>query len=259
MSELHIETRGRGDTHLVLLHGWALHGGVFAPLVEALKERCTLHLVDLPGHGRSRHSDIPLQADACARAIAAATPPAVWLGWSMGGLIALAAACTFPKQVRALVMLCSSPCLVRKPDWKYAVSAEIFDQFGVDLNQGLHATLARFLTLEALGSDQAAAETRKLRAQLFNHGEPSASALKQGLELLQQADLRTAVATLEQPSVWLAGARDRIVPWQAMQWAAAQCDGQFGRIDHAGHAPFIGHTDVIVDALEPLLENARHE
>ena len=114
---------------MVLLHGWALHAGVFAPLVEALEDRFTLHLVDLPGHGRSRSSDIPLQADACARAIAAATPPAVWLGWSMGGLIALNAAYKLPEQVQALVMLCSSPCLVRKPDWKYAVSAEIFDQF----------------------------------------------------------------------------------------------------------------------------------
>ncbi len=216
-----------------------------------------LHLVDLPGHGRSRSSDIPLQADACARAIAAATPPAVWLGWSMGGLIALNAAYKLPEQVQALVMLCSSPCLVRKPDWKYAVSAEIFDQFSVELDEGFHATLARFLTLESLGSDQAAVETRKLRAQLFKHGEPDASVLKQGLELLQQTDLRSAVSTLKQPSVWLAGARDRIVPWQAMQWAAAQCDGQFGRIDHAGHAPFIGYADTVAGVLEPLLENAK--
>lgn len=257
MAELHIETCGHGDVHMVLLHGWAMHGGVFAPLADALGERCTLHLVDLPGHGRSRDSELPLEADACADAIAAATPPAVWLGWSMGGLIALAAAEWYPDKVRSLAMLCSSPCLVRKTDWKYAVSAEIFDQFGADLDQGFHATLERFLALEALGSDQAMDESHKLRSQLFSHGEPDPGMLQQGLELLKQTDLRPALTRMKQPSAWLAGARDRIVPWQAMKWAAEQCDGKFTRVERAGHAPFIGHTDAIVSAVEPMLENAK--
>ena len=37
-----------------LIHGWAMHGGIFAPLVDALAAHWRLHLVDLPGHGRSR-------------------------------------------------------------------------------------------------------------------------------------------------------------------------------------------------------------
>src|SRR5690625_8021596 len=90
MSKLYIETHGRGDTHIVLIHGWAMHGGVFAPLTAALAERATVHVVDLPGHGHSRDSDLPLDAADCARAIAEATPPAIWLGWSLGGLVALA-------------------------------------------------------------------------------------------------------------------------------------------------------------------------
>jgi pimeloyl-[acyl-carrier protein] methyl ester esterase len=49
---LHVEVVGDGPP-LVLLHGWAMHGGVFAPLVDALRGRYALHLVDLPGHGRS--------------------------------------------------------------------------------------------------------------------------------------------------------------------------------------------------------------
>ena len=50
---MHIETLGHGPD-LVLIHGWALHGGVFAPLAERLASRFRLHLVDLPGHGYSR-------------------------------------------------------------------------------------------------------------------------------------------------------------------------------------------------------------
>ena len=47
---LHIEVVGNGPA-LVLIHGWALHGGVFAPLVDRLAAHYQLHLVDLPGHG----------------------------------------------------------------------------------------------------------------------------------------------------------------------------------------------------------------
>ncbi len=254
MSDLHIETHGHGDRHLVLLHGWAMHGGIFAPLIEALAGRCTMHVVDLPGHGHSCDSSLPLELDACVSAIAAATPPALWLGWSMGGLVALAAAQARTARVQGLAMLSSSPCLVRKPGWNRAVSAEIFDQFGADLDQGFEATLERFLALEALGSDHAMQETRKLRAQLFSHGKPDAAMLKQGLELLKHADLRPGLATLDMPSVWVAGARDRIVPWRAMQWAADACAGRFVSVAHAGHAPFIGHVDAVVKALQPVLD-----
>ena len=51
-ADLHIEVHGRGAP-LVLLHGWAMHGGVFAPLVARLADRFELHVADLPGHGRS--------------------------------------------------------------------------------------------------------------------------------------------------------------------------------------------------------------
>ncbi|HEY0722138.1 MAG TPA: alpha/beta fold hydrolase, partial [Gammaproteobacteria bacterium] len=52
MSGLHIEVRGTGPD-LVLLHGWGLHGGLFRSLADRLAPHFRLHLVDLPGHGRS--------------------------------------------------------------------------------------------------------------------------------------------------------------------------------------------------------------
>ena len=89
---LHVEVTGNGPD-IVLLHGWAMHGGVFAPLVSRLQERFRLHVVDLPGHGGSRESDIPLTLADSAQAIARVVPSgALWCGWSLGGLIALHAA-----------------------------------------------------------------------------------------------------------------------------------------------------------------------
>ena len=41
MNALHVDITGEGPP-LVLLHGWAMHGGIFAPLVQALRARRTL-------------------------------------------------------------------------------------------------------------------------------------------------------------------------------------------------------------------------
>lgn len=255
MSELYIETHGHGDAHIVLIHGWAMHGGVFAPLTEALAERATVHVVDLPGHGHSRNSHLPLAVSACAHAIAEATPPAIWLGWSLGGLVALAGALEHPQHVRALAMVCASPCFVRQPDWKYGMAPEVFASFGNELDTDYHGTLDRFLALEAMGSEHAREEMRRLRADLFTRGEPDKRVLREGLDVLDHADLRDRLPTLAQPGAWIAGARDRLIPWQAMQWSAQASGGTFTRIDHAGHAPFIGFVDAVVAALDPLLDH----
>ncbi len=256
MSELFIETRGHGPRHIVLLHGWAMHGGVFAPLTEALAERATVHVVDLPGHGRSRDSHVPLQAAACAQAIVDATPPATWLGWSLGGLVALTGALDHPDHVQSLAMVCASPCFVRKEGWDLGMSPEVFDTFGRELDEHYRATLDRFLALEAMGSERAREEMHRLHTNLFARGQPDPRVLKEGLAMLDDTDLRVRLPELRQPSAWIAGARDRLIPWRAMQESAEACGGRFTRIGHAGHAPFIGFVEPTVAAIEPVLETA---
>jgi pimeloyl-[acyl-carrier protein] methyl ester esterase len=242
---LHVEVAGSGPP-LVLLHGWAMHGGVFAPLVERLRERHTLHVVDLPGHGLSRDCGVPLALEPCIAAIAAQVPVAPWCGWSLGGLFALHAAARRPRQVPALAMLCASPRFVRGPDWPYGVSAEIFHNFAAGLRDDYRGTLELFVALEAFGSDHAKDETRALRGNLFARGEPTAAVLADGLELLESTDLRQALPALQVPSLWLAGRRDRLVDPRAMQAAAALAPGaQVQVVEQAGHAPFLTHADEV--------------
>jgi len=246
---MYIETVGQGPD-IVLIHGWALHGGVFAPLAARLSSRYRLHLVDLPGHGHSREDDTALALPHVVNAIAAATPPAVWLGWSLGGLFALHAAATQP-QVRALAMVAATPRFVRGPDWPDAVEAEVFAQFGHDLGADYRGTLDRFLALDTLGSEHARAELRTLKQALVERGEPAPRALQEGLELLRRTDLRRALATLAKPSLWLAGQRDRLVPAAGMHAAAALAPGSLAHtVAGGGHAPFLGHADEVAGQLE---------
>ncbi len=246
---------------LVLLHGWAMHGGVFAALLERLRGRHTLHVIDLPGHGLSGDHETPLEFDAVCDAVCAQTPPAPWLGWSLGGMFALHAAVRDPMQVPALIALCSSPCFVRGPDWRSGVSAEIFRDFAKGLSDDYRATLDRFVALEAFGSDHAKEEMRELRAELFARGEPAARVLVDGLHILETVDQRPLLSQLRVPSLWVAGRRDRLVDPRAMREAVAMIEqsnhasATFAQIEHAGHAPFLTHVDEVAARVSAFLSD----
>lgn len=256
MSKLHVEVAGDGPP-LVLLHGWAMHGGVFAPLVARLRTGFTLHVVDLPGHGGSRGSGVPLALDACAAAVADVVPDAPWLGWSLGGLVALHAAHAWPDRIPALLMACASPRFVRGKDWPYGVSAEIFRDFATGLRNDSRGTLDRFIALEAFGSDHAREEIRELRSEVLARGEPDAAVLADGLELLEHTDVRALLPGLQVPSLWLAGRRDRLVDPRAMQAAATLAPrAETCVVDHAGHAPFLTHADTVAGHVRAFLAGA---
>lgn len=251
---MHIETLGSGPD-LVLIHGWALHGGVFAPLAECLAPRFRLHLVDLPGHGFSRDPEQALDLAGVASEIAARTPPALWLGWSLGGLFALRAAAALPT-VRGLVMVAATPRFVRAPDWPHAVEPLVFTRFGEDLAGDYAGTLDRFIALDTLGSEHGRSELKTLRALLHARGEPDPAALHEGLRLLEESDLRRALPGLRVPSLWLAGRRDRLVDPRGMAAAAALAPAaRYVELQAAAHAPFLGHADAVAAEIVAFADN----
>jgi len=240
---LHIDITGHGPP-LVLLHGWAMHSGVFSALSERLRHAHTLYLVDLPGHGCNRDSTLPLALEPVTQTLLNTLPPAIWLGWSLGGLFALHAAAH--PNVHGLIMLAATPRFVRSEDWPHGMPADTFGPFASALETDYHATLDRFIALETFGSDHAREELRTLRHLLFARGEPAPRALSDGLSLLEHTDLRPRLAALSIPSLWLSGRRDRLVHPLAVEAAAALTPhAQTAVIDHAGHAPMLTHADTL--------------
>lgn len=248
-AKLHVEVVGDGPP-LVMLHGWAMHGGIFRPLSQRLQQRFRLHIVDLPGHGHSRQVKVADDRAEVIDALCAIVPPARWLGWSLGGLLALQAAIARPECVSGLIVICGSPCFVRRDAWPNAVEAEVFRQFARDLGSDYPGTIDRFMALEAHGSDQMRADLRELRAHVFERGDPDPAVLNQGLQWLEHGDCRAGLVDLGRPNLWIGGRRDRLVPWQGMQQAAVMAGGEFVRIEQGGHAPFLSHADQVADAIE---------
>lgn len=246
---LYIDNRGSGPD-LVMLHGWGLHGGLFGPVIGPLAERFRLHLVDLPGHGRSPMLKGEYTLRHVADVIAGEVPAgAVWLGWSLGGRIALAAA-SVGAAISKLILTGANPCFTQRPDWPHAMPEAELEQFAASLRDNYRSTLQRFLALQSRGSERAREELRSLRDSLFAHGEPDPLALAGGLELLRSADLRPALARITQATLVLHGERDTLAPLAAAEYTAAQLpNGRLELIEGAGHAPFISHPDAFIDAV----------
>jgi pimeloyl-[acyl-carrier protein] methyl ester esterase len=244
---MHIDVQGSGPD-LVLIHGWAMHGGIFSPLTDLLTTHFRVHAVDLPGHGDSR-GDTHFDLADCARRIAAATPRALWIGWSLGGLVALRAALDQPTNVRGLALIASSPRFVSAPDWPHGVAASVFAEFGAELQSRYRHAVERFLALETMGSTHAQTELRNLKKRVFERGDPDPGALADGLRALDDSDLRADLAHLAMPSLWIAGRRDRLVAPAAMVWSAQQARcGRYLEFN-SGHAPFISHAAEIAAAI----------
>lgn len=232
-----------------------MHGGLFAAFTERLEIAHTVYRVDLPGHGHSPAWERPFDWSLLLPALRDSLPPAPWLGWSLGGLAAMRAALAMPEQVPALLALCASPRFVRAADWPHAVEREVLVQFEAGLRADYRATIDRFLALEAHGSDHMREELRILRGRVFDRGEPDPAVLEHGLQRLEREDLRAELPRLAVPSLWIAGRRDRLVPWQGMQQAAALCPGGvFLRIEGGGHAPFLSHADEVAGAVLAFLD-----
>jgi pimeloyl-[acyl-carrier protein] methyl ester esterase len=256
---LFVESVGDGPA-VVLLHGWAMHSGLWAPLVERLADRYRLHLVDLPGHGRSP----PIASytlDAMAEAVASACRPLInddqqldVLGWSLGGAIATRWALREPDAVAKLILVCTSPCFVRRPDWPHAMEEQTLRRFGDELSTAYTATLQRFVALQVQGSDHARSVLVQLREHLFDRGQPSRDALLGTLQTLAASDTRSDAAAIAHPSLVIAGERDALVPSAAVAWlAAALPKGRYQPLPHAAHAPFLSHPEVFVAALDDFL------
>jgi pimeloyl-[acyl-carrier protein] methyl ester esterase len=250
---MHIQTSGHGPD-IALIHGWAMHGGIFHELTEHLAQSCRVHVIDLPGHGFSRDDAQGFDLHDSAERLSRLLPPSIWIGWSLGGLVAMRAAIEYPQAVRGLGLISTSPRFVVADGWKHAVALNVFEQFGADLAGDYRGTLERFLALEVHGDEHAMACLRELRARLYERGEPARTALEQGLHVLEHSDLRDQLSRITCPSMWIAGSRDRLVPAAAMEWSAQAMRGRFHRVARAGHAPFITHRDEVLGCIRALVQ-----
>ena len=253
-SNLYRETTGRGRD-LFLIHGWGLHAGVWDGLVPELARRWRVTRVDLPGHGQSRTQPMPGALTELAALVTRSAPEnAVWLGWSLGGLVALQAALGCPEAMHGLILVSTTPRFTTTDDWSCAMPPLQLGEFMAALQRDCRNAVQRFLALQVRGGERERATLRQLRASLFARGDPDPGSLAAGLEILHNSDLRNAIQRIELPTLVMTGNYDRLTPPESGAWLAAQVRG--ARVLHlpeAAHAPFLSHPREFIAGLGDFL------
>lgn len=258
--QLYCDTYGRGR-EIVLLHGWGFHGGIWDVLTQRLADRRRVLVPDLPGHGYSKWSDAidamdttnwrESVVDEISRRLAG---PAVWIGWSLGGLLALTAALRYPQAIERLILIGTTPKFTQDDSWSCAVSPRLLDRFETDLVKDPARGLRRFLALMFGSSASERAALRDTRRQTLERGTPCVAALRVAVDVLRYTDLRPELPSLRVPVLIVQGGQDRIVPTDAARYLARSLpDARLELIEPAGHAPFITHPDTVVRTLRAFL------
>ena len=254
---LHCERRDAigGATPLVCIHGWGMNLRAFDPLRDALGPDYGSWALDLPGHGRSDWHDTRADMESQLQDIQAMLPPrCVLVGWSLGGQVALELARRAPQQVRALVLIASTPRFTQEPDWQQGLDAQTVDAFETLLELDWRQTLRDFVTLQVRGGRNAEATQQRLEDALQAHGLPRVEALRAGLAMLTGLDQRAILTQVRQPALVLSGQNDRVTPPDAGRWMASTMpDARHVQIARAGHAPLLSHVDDVAAAMRDFL------
>jgi len=100
------------------------------------------------------------------------------------------------------------------------------------------------------GDAHGATALKDLRTRVFEHGAPAPEALRSGLSVLADTDLRPDLPRLQTPALVLSGDRDRLTPAAAGRHLAhAVPHARFHAFGRCGHAPFLTHAAEFTDEL----------
>ena len=147
-------------------------------LAKKIAKTQQVFLIDLPGMGSNKNTQF-IDIDQTTSEINALNLPHFSImGWSFGGQIALHYSYKFPKKIKKLFLVSTTPCFVNQiGNWQSGVDANIFNKFANDLIADWQTTMERFLNLQLLGSEYRKTILKKLKP-LFLKKAPDIDSLK---------------------------------------------------------------------------------
>jgi 2-succinyl-6-hydroxy-2,4-cyclohexadiene-1-carboxylate synthase len=243
--ELNVVVMGEGPETIVALHGFTGNHAQWDDFTAAaVKQGYRVAAPDLPGHGESdapqdyRLYDMDHTVRALAEALKILKIARVhWLGYSLGGRIAIGAAVTLPELTLSLTAVSASPGLVAEPlrlarRLGDAALADRLDHRGITDFIDYWETLPLWQSQARLSPEAKA----KLRAQrLANDPHGLANSLR-GIGVGAQPDFRDGLRRLERPALFVAGADDEKYTELAREMGGLVPGGRVTIVPESGHA-----------------------
>ncbi|UAJ65450.1 pimeloyl-ACP methyl ester esterase BioH [Candidatus Schneideria nysicola] len=245
MSLLRYKKIGNGNIKLVLLHGWGLDSKVWLPILKQLQSSFQLYLIDLPGYGINYNSSFLNLEKMIEEIIDIAPINALWLGWSLGGLIATKIAIQ-NKNVSGLITVASSPkfCSCEKGYWP-GMNSKMLDHFAQQLKMNYLNTINRFIHSQIIMKKSVKYSKILEKNIVFTQKIPSSQTLDIGLNLLKSYDLRSILSKINLPILHIYGRLDNLVNYKIVSIVDTLSPNSTSIIfKRAFHAPFISHPNL---------------
>lgn len=247
--KLFAETIGSGPD-IVLLHGWGIHSVIWQFVVAELRHDFRVTVIDLPGFGRSSSLDDYSLENVIESILAVAPTTAIWVGWSLGGLIATKITRYHPERVVKLVCVASNPSFLNQNKNWPGIAQSLLEKFADDLSQDYVGTLMRFLLLQFYGHPLDKSMLSWLQANLFQYGKPTMATLLASLQLLKQLDCREDLKCLADKVLFVLGRLDTLVPARLAQALYALLPGvRVTVLPKASHALFLTHQSEFINEI----------
>lgn len=243
--------------HFYLIHGWGFDSRVMNAITPCLEENYKTSFLNMPGYGSDTVSGDSKDIDSIANALMSEiTKDCILGGWSLGGMVAIRIAAKIKNKVKALVLINSTPCFVRKPDWSHGMEKNLIENMCQRINDGeKEKVLKEFALVVAKGDASSNNVLRKLYSLLSNN-LPDKNTLKDGLSILINADLRKDLEQLMCPVILILAENDQLIARSSGTAIKKLCANP--RIEHvqsAGHAPFISRPSEFCNILNNRLKD----
>ncbi|KPK73051.1 MAG: hypothetical protein AMJ84_02850 [Acidithiobacillales bacterium SM23_46] len=264
-SETYVYEAGRDKSRsIVLVHGLGDEGASsFYTIVPWLREHYHVVTFELPGFARATKANLAYSPTGYAMFVKYVVDkyvgqrPFVLLGHSMGGVIALRYAATFPAGIEKLVLV-DTPGIVHRASFSSQFLTHLLSNYTRDYvppvvnTQGKANGIAQQLVtrLEQFNLDpEIVHASPQLRTKVLG-GNPLAIA---GYGIVLE-DFSNVLPSLKVPTLVIWGANDTLAPPRTGRFLATTIPGaQLAVIASAGHVPMIENPQAFRSTLEPFL------
>ena len=245
---------------LFCIHGWASNRNVFRPLADLFKDHFHFVVVDLPGYGESTWSGDAqdYEPQRLVDALLDVAPAnCVWVGWSLGGMLAVQAATKAPARIDKVITLAANAQFLADKKWKAGVPLPLFNGF-MDSIDDVRTTLRRFAALCVVGEQHDMLVHLKWLQQNTQVPAPSSEVLRLSLECLRNVNNRDELARLTVPCCHLLATDDAVVPHgvsQALQGLNAKHITSF--TPNASHACLVTQPQSVANGILAFLQGSK--
>lgn len=239
---------------IVLIHGWGLNSNIWINIIPILKKYCTIYLIDLPGYKKNVFYPTMNFYELSQYLLYRLPKKVIWIGWSMGGLIANYIGLNYPKRTHGIITITSSPYFIQEKNWP-GTTLFILKEIKKKIFFNYKYFLKNFLSLHNTKKNSKKKKTQKI-FHIKNFFQPNKESIKYGYKWLTEIDQRKDISFIQVPLLTIYGKLDNMVPVDISKKMYQLCKKNYSYvISKSKHAPFLSHPIELCSIIKKFIKN----